>query len=331
MTENVIFNICSQRRKRQLFNAPVRIELENPPYIPYQGNYTIEQINMRRKAEILQYAPNKQSSQTNSATKTQKYSLIVNAPPRMNNNKFVSGNPCPSDNLIPVPTSSSDVPGPIRYLIYDKDVTLYNYVNPILTRAYSESSKIDENTKKFEYNFSDNISISEVQPNVTPEDTVLTMYFNIPSTSVDIDLVIPIGISFNGEAIKDIFDSDLNKELSISILDMNIILYYNNDTIITRSLGNIELKFKVTDYGKVNIFKYITTITETLPFAVTTKSVYDIKITYSKTISMYTLSSPNVKLIANMSNQSNIISNNIIITRISPSPNTYKPTFVSYT
>ena len=43
---------CSQRQKKQLmFNPIVRLEIDSP----YGGLYTEEQLNARRKAEILQY------------------------------------------------------------------------------------------------------------------------------------------------------------------------------------------------------------------------------------------------------------------------------------
>ena len=43
---------CTQRQKKQLmFNPTVRLEIESP----YNGLYTPEQLDMRRKAEILEY------------------------------------------------------------------------------------------------------------------------------------------------------------------------------------------------------------------------------------------------------------------------------------
>jgi hypothetical protein len=322
MQEIVIFNICNQRRKRQLFNSPVRIEMLDTPY---GGAYTMEQINMRRKAEILQYAPNKQSSQTNSATKTQKYALIVNAPPRLNNNKVVSGNPCPSDNLIPVPTSSSDVPGPIQYLIYDKNVTLYNDINPISTRAYSEG--VISNKKSFDYNFSENSLIS----GDSTDKSIVSIYFNIVPKSVNITLVIPIGIYFNGDIST--YIQAPNTQLEISIININVELYYNDTLISNIELPDIiNLKIQVTNTNsKINIFKYIKTITTTLIASIDTNNVYDIKISYKKVSGTRNLSNENVKLIANMTTSTNIISNNVTITSFSPSPNTYNKTAVSYT
>jgi hypothetical protein len=322
MVDTVIFGICNQRRKRQLFNTPVRIEMLNSPY---GGAYTMEQINMRRKAEILQYSPNKQSSQTNSATKTQKYALIVNAPSRLNNNKFVSGNPCPSDNLIPVPTSSSDVPGPIKYLIYDEDVTLYNYLNPISTRGYSED--IISNTKSFDYNISENVLIS----GDSTDTSIVSIYFNIPPQTVNINLVIPIGIYFNGSVST--YTQLPITELTISIVNIKIELYYNDTLISNIDLpDDINLKFQVTNTNnKVNIFKYIKTITTNLVYLIGTKNVYDIKITYKKISGERNLSNENVKLIANMTTSTNIISDNVIIKSVSPIANTYNKTFVSYT
>ena len=115
MSNNAFFNYCLQRQYRQEQPAPIRTELQPSPY----PAFTEYQLNMRRKFEILKYSPTTMSTQTNSDTKSQKWSKLVQT---TSNKKTCTIN----DNIF-VPTSSSDVPGPIINLYYEPNVPLYNY------------------------------------------------------------------------------------------------------------------------------------------------------------------------------------------------------------
>ena len=112
-----INDLCNQRKQYLLFNKPpVRY---NPPN-PYP-NFTQEQLNMRRKVEVLKY--NKNSTQGPQLTKAQKLSQMLTR--TSNLSRLV----CPNDKYIPVLTSASGVPGPPIYLVEDDNVPLYNYKN----------------------------------------------------------------------------------------------------------------------------------------------------------------------------------------------------------
>lgn len=144
MTTNLLFNICQQRRRAQLFAIPpTRAELEDSPYNkPVNGIvYTQYDIDMRRKAEILKYSSNKVSTQTNSLTKTEKFSLLVRgfsqSIPLSTANESTIQRACPNDALILTPTSSSDVPGPVIMLFDNESIPLYKYINPTYNRNYS--------------------------------------------------------------------------------------------------------------------------------------------------------------------------------------------------
>jgi hypothetical protein len=118
--------ICEQRRQFQLYNIPsIRYEVISP----YTGSVTQEQLNMRRKTEILKY--NKNSTQ--GPRLTQKQKLAVTLRGGFNTSRIV----CPNDYKIPVLTTSAGVPGPPMYLVEDPDVPLYNYVKD--TNAYAEN------------------------------------------------------------------------------------------------------------------------------------------------------------------------------------------------
>lgn len=114
-SQDMIDALCAQRRKYQLFNKPpIRY---NPPN-PYPDS-TQEQLNMRRKVEILKY--NKNSTQGPQLTKAQKLSQMLTR--TSNLTRLV----CPNDKYIPVLSTASGIPGPPIYLVEDDNVPLYNY------------------------------------------------------------------------------------------------------------------------------------------------------------------------------------------------------------
>ena len=118
-------NACNQRKINMLFNIPpVRLEKAESPY----SKYTSQQLNMRRKVEILKYKKN--STQGSRLTAKQSQALISRGNYR--GNTIV----CSNDYLIPVKTSRSGVPGPIIELVEDKNVPLYNYVKDQFASAF---------------------------------------------------------------------------------------------------------------------------------------------------------------------------------------------------
>jgi len=123
--------VCTteQNRKNSLvFNVP---GTRYTPINPYSLGYTQTQLDMRRKAEILQYA----NTSNGKSSKKQKYVTVVKG--SLQRRTFSSyylkaiqdgtEQLCPSDILIPTLTTASDVPGPAMYLQYDPSVPLYNY------------------------------------------------------------------------------------------------------------------------------------------------------------------------------------------------------------
>lgn len=137
--------ICQQRLESQLNNKPPpRNELQASPY---ELGFTMFQLNMRRKVEILQHRPAKTNTQTNNATRSQQWAHFVRngagvsqtVISQIANNQEPTDELCPDDRLIPKPTSSSDVPGPIIDLVYDPNVPLYNYQTNTLPAPEGET------------------------------------------------------------------------------------------------------------------------------------------------------------------------------------------------
>lgn len=129
-TDVSLAQLCAERRTLQL-TAPLapknRLEIDSP-YNNINSTYTKFDYDMRRKAEVLKYASNKSSSQTNSLSKREKYALIA---------RGTAAN-CPQDNMIAAtPSSASGVPAPYMLLYDDENVPLYNYINLSQTRTYN--------------------------------------------------------------------------------------------------------------------------------------------------------------------------------------------------
>lgn len=112
----------NQRRQWALFPQSTQVPVQSP-----YPTFTQEQLNMRRKVEILKY-----NSQTISKkmTKTQRWSLVAKG-------KYVEVDIAPNCE-IPTLTTGCDVPGPPMLLYLDSSVPLYNYN----TQTYSGMNTI---------------------------------------------------------------------------------------------------------------------------------------------------------------------------------------------
>ena len=118
-----------------IFNLPGTRYIPVNPYRDATGastTFTQQQLDMRRKAEILQY--NKTSS-NGKITKKQNFAGVVGRRNQYSSyyiRNIQNGTAnldefCPNDILIPTSTRRSDVPGPEIFLRYDPTVPLYNY------------------------------------------------------------------------------------------------------------------------------------------------------------------------------------------------------------
>jgi hypothetical protein len=134
-------NFCALKKEQALNNVPTPPREELQPS-PYNLGFTQQQLNMRRKYEILQYPANMQSTQTNKLTQKQAFSLAVRGYgqyKRYSASALAQLATCPEPR---VPTTSSDVPGPSMLLYKDPNVPIYNYVpiDPQKTLAPATSS-----------------------------------------------------------------------------------------------------------------------------------------------------------------------------------------------
>ena len=267
-----ITQICKQRRLQMLFtDPPIRYTPSNP-YIEFP-QYTKQQFDMRRKAEILKH---KNPTQSNQLTKTQKWALLVNGKSQKNSypdftvtqksvdsygnisyetitikypDSYTSvydaslqafkytvetnGRLCERDLLIPTPTSSSNVPGKIMNLFYDSNVPLYNY-------AVNRNYGIINNTQNDMWKLisSDNTNVTN-----TVDTNVMYLYIQegIDNAAYSFNIKIPIAIYINAISNDDTNDGILN--IGSTLNSTNITIYYN-DSIVNNI---IEPEYKINN------------------------------------------------------------------------------------
>lgn len=244
---------CLQRRKQMIFSIPpVRLELVSP-----YGTYTKFQLDMRRKAEILQYKGNAQASKGNNLTKKQRMAQILsgkyqnsNYPGKLVQNVTVVHNDifdisentysfetitsnvdttC-NNEIIYTPTSSSDVPGPFMLLYKDETIPLYNYKKNAEALAIVNDNDNDE----WRYNISDNTFILH---NNSGEIFSIGIQYGIQNSQNTYSFQIPYGIfvrGFSASAINTSYDLSLNLSTTSPF---GISVLYNEGTVIDPNTG----------------------------------------------------------------------------------------------
>lgn len=137
-------NSVSLKNRFRIFNIPIQ-RFDNLANSPYDisnflnKTFTQDQLNMRRKSEILKYSATKSNTKTNNLTKREKWVQLINAASQQRNlsysfiqNNLIPGttnfiNTCPSGTILYTPTSASGIPGKIMNLYEDPTVPLYMY------------------------------------------------------------------------------------------------------------------------------------------------------------------------------------------------------------
>jgi hypothetical protein len=148
------------RRNSLVFNIH---KVRYNPINPYEFGYTQAQLDMRRKAEILQY----NNTSTGKITKKQSWVNLVNGSTqrRQFSSYYIKGiqdgtltpeQICPNDISIPTLTTASDVPGKPMLLYYDVSIPLYNYKTQQIVYAKENSEEQDKWLIKYDTNVIDN-------------------------------------------------------------------------------------------------------------------------------------------------------------------------------
>ena len=326
MSDNTLSILCDQRRRRLQSNVPpVRFELFNP-YLQQQP-YTQNDLNMRRKVEILKYSSNKMGSQTNSLTKKQKWAQLVNGNYSLPVSQFVadpSSNDlvapvCPSDDSIPMLTTVADVPGPPIYLVLNKNVPLYNYA--FNNRSYPFNVSINNALWKISTG-----TDTLIPHNEEKEFFTFSINTNIDQSSYNFNVISPFGIFVMGV----IENNSLPKSNPVTLTIYNAFLniYYSNNLIRTISVPPTlsSLTFNVEGKtGSFNAVQYVGNL-NVPKFQLFTEPgyIYDMKLMARISVSgSYTnyFSSLKTYAYANISVVNNAINNCNIISQPSQVPN----------
>jgi hypothetical protein len=208
---------------------------------------------MRRKAEILSYNATKTNTKTNNLTKKQKWVQLVNGTQQANSyTTIIHRNTTPytytdacgnliynkfdqlfdiikptydcslSDDLIPTPTSSSGIPGPIEYLIRDVNVPLYNYATNINNYSILQS----DNTDPWNIYTSDNLSFSTAISNLYG---TLVIRQPIDQYAYSFTIQTPISLFVSGTSSNP--SNKLVTDLSLNIKSASLQVYNNKTRV----------------------------------------------------------------------------------------------------
>lgn len=203
---------CHQQRTiTQLYNQPL---VRFTPPNPYGLSFTKHQLDMRRKTEILKYSSNKSSAQTNNVTKKEQYAALARRryPPSSQTNCIPK----------PMPTSASNVPGPVTYLYSDETVPLYNY-SDFNARTYPDY--VPPNPDPWQFVTLDNILIYD---NGSRNVYYLIIRNTINRPQYNYKIVTPIGLSIAG-VVPPASTSAINAFIQLKAASLSV--YYNDNLV----------------------------------------------------------------------------------------------------
>ena len=237
MINDYMNEICNQKREKQTNNIPpIRIEMIDSPYLK---GYTKQELDMRRKSEILKYKPNLQSNQTNSLTQKEKFTLLVKG--YNNNTNIISKKHaiCPNK---PTPSSNCDIPGPVIDIYSDETIPLYNFNNESSIRSYGIIPYEDTtpwyiiDSSDILYNISDGLT-----ENYGNYNTCASIYFkNLYNTkNSTFYLVTPVALNIESFELVNI-----NSTFTVKITNVKTSVFFNNTIVSTNDL-NVENRYNL--------------------------------------------------------------------------------------
>ena len=285
-------NICTilaQRRQLALLQKPAN-RYEGMLYTnPYERDFTKEQLDMRRKAEVLQYR--KSASQTTGQmTKKGKYAKLFTI---AGNNNI-----CPLDLYLPTPTSSSNVPGPVVPLQYNESVPLYNYAS----EADNYANLNPQSNSQFDLYADNNVFV----PNQYIVKVASLVINNPSQSSSSFTVKIPVGLYVSA----DISGSTIY-DASFSIPSVTFDVYYNGTLVPGKSVTstsfsaiNVQVKSnttRATFSGKA----YVGLLEHTFTLATVKGFVYEFRMSAITVTNRQSINiSPTVGMFASISNDS---------------------------
>lgn len=265
---------------------------------PVKLVYSQEDLNMRRKAEILKYSTNDHNKQ-----KKQNYSFLAK--------KHTKTRPCPTSNHSKS-TSSSGVPGPIIQLFEDPNIPLYNYKD--------QSKQFNFQNIPFD-NFKRIFDTFPLYNIITPNDYYVNLMdiiiLNPDNNQFRFDFSIPISIEYTADfnpitndnsintSLIAIFSSTLNIMYSDTLISSNVIPYRSNprtDNDIVVSTVSMSVDFSRSVTGEVLLRQYIgNIILNNVTIQTVTQYVYTLFLKINTNYAEYSLD-PNIQEPARQNN-----------------------------
>ena len=232
-------NICNDEAYRNAIDQKMRMQFFHTPPIRYNnlesnpyniGNlFTKFNLDMRRKAEILQYKSNHMSTQTNSPTKAEVYSRAVSGRIKRSFNRVEDISLCP---IVPMPSSASGVPGNLM-LYNDQNVILYNYIRQT---SYGIIPQENE-TEVWNYTKPLNIYTSD-----TDFTTITSIYMErVDRPQYTFKISTPIVLSVSGSLTTDSSYTDPNAlEIRIPISVISLKIKYSSTEVVLATTPTIK-------------------------------------------------------------------------------------------
>ena len=213
--DNAVFtNALDQKRRMQIFNIPPsRINLQQSPY---NGNITKFDLDMRRKAEILEYKSNRMCSQTNNPTKAQQYSSIMTG----NNSRRIR--PPANISECRLPSSASGVPGNL-ILYNDPNIELYNMKSQSQSYGIQPKPIVDNR-----WNYTRIQNIYSAESEFTTFTTIYMVAVDQPSRTFRINTPVVLMISDTALASTPLYNDVSGLGITIQTLSVNVKYSANN-------------------------------------------------------------------------------------------------------
>ena len=200
------FNCAVRKLNMQYHVPPTRFSvLDRSPYLAANGGYTQDQLNMRRKAEVLKYDGSQKGNRINSQTRAQRFSQVVRGFSQNQRARDIQS----TCETIPTLSTRSGVPGPPIVLQLDKSVPLYNYASNI--RSYSNLPNTENlpwrlflNDSQTEYVSGTSYAFGALEILDAIPNTVTTYRLSIPYTSVasaSVSGTAQLNVTFGGSSV----------------------------------------------------------------------------------------------------------------------------------
>lgn len=225
------YTLCNQRKLFVSYEsgAKTRFELVSP-----YPDHTQEQLDMRRKAEVLKYKKNAEI-----LTRTKKWTSLVN-----NNRRRI----CVERLNIWTPTSSSDVPGPIILLTDDETIPLYNYAHMLqkMVETFPED-------RTFPY---DTFSKNDIYVNSNDLVNIADQVILSPNTfNYNFTITIPLAITMSGyKTALNMLNGGINIDvIRAEITQLNFQVNYSDVVMEIHPIENtlftyMEVLLETTDF-----------------------------------------------------------------------------------